>query len=292
MSMKMAVVGASGLIGSALCRRAEASGWSVTRLSVRGGVPTGEDPIAAELALAAPEVVVFCSACHSPRHGPAAWAAQIDGTIAPAVRVARAVPPSVTLAIFLGSCEEYGNTAPPFREDGPLRAFSPYGWAKISAFQAVSLLAHQRGFPLAWVRPFLTFGPGQRGELLVPSLIEACVADKAIDLTPGGQTRDFIYVEDVVSMLMTIVGNPDRAAGTVLNLASGIPRSIREVGETIRRLVGRGRLNWGGLPYRFDEAMSFYACMDAWRSRFGPQPLTPFEDSLQATINAETRSLC
>lgn len=261
-------------------------GWVVARLSVRGGVPAGDDPLAAELAAVAPDVVVLCSACHSPRHGPAAWAAQIDGTIAPAVRLARAVPPSVRLAIFLGSCEEYGNTTPPFREDGPLKAFSPYGWAKISAFQAVTLLAHQRGFPMAWVRPFLTFGPGQRGELLVPSLIEACVADRALDLTPGDQTRDFIYVDDVVSMLMTLVVTPDRASGTVLNLASGIPRSIREVGETIRRLVGQGRLNWGGLPYRFDEAMSFYASMERWTALFGPPPATPFEDSLQTTINA------
>ena len=284
--MKMIVVGASGLIGSALCQRAETVGWSITRLSVWGCVPVVDDPLAAELAAAAPDVVVLCSACHSPRHGPAAWAAQIDGTIAPAVRVARAVPPSVRLAIFLGSCEEYGNTRPPFREDGALKAFSPYGWAKISAFQAVSFLAHERGFPLAWVRPFLTFGPGQRGELLVPSLIEACVADRSLDLTPGEQTRDFIYVDDVVSMLITLIVNPDRAAGTVLNLASGVPRPVREVGETIRRLVGKGRLNWGGLPYRFDEAMNFYASMERWQSLFGSPPLTPFEASLQTTINA------
>jgi nucleoside-diphosphate-sugar epimerase len=290
--MKILVVGGSGLIGSALCRHAERANCSVIRLSVRGGVPLGDDPLAEELAVAAPDIVVFCAACHSPRHGTAAWGAQIDGTIAPAIRVARAIPSSVRLAIFLGSCEEYGNTTPPFREDGPLRAFSPYGWAKISAFQAVTLLAQQRGFPLTWVRPFLTFGPGQRGDLLVPSLIRACLAGKAIDLTPGEQTRDFVYVEDVVAMLMTLVTNPDRAAGTVLNLASGIPRSIREVGETIHRLVGRGQLQWGAMPYRFDEAMNFFASMDAWQSRFGTQPLTPFEDALQATVDMEIRSPC
>jgi len=284
--MKLGVIGASGLIGAALCRRAEAAGWSVSRRSVRGSVPMDVDPLEAELAEIAPDVVVFCAACHSPRHGPAAWAAQIEGTIAPAIRVARAIPGSVRLAVFLGSCEEYGNTSPPFREDGPLKAFSPYGWAKISAFQAVTLLAHQRGFPLTWVRPFLTFGPGQRGELLVPSLIDACVAGRPIDLTPGGQTRDFIYVEDVVSMLMTIVTNPDRAAGTVLNLASGVPRMVRDVGETIRGIVGRGHLNWGALPYRFDEAMSFYASMERWRSLFGPPPTTPFEAAIRTTVNA------
>ncbi len=286
--MKLLVVGASGLIGAALCKRAQAEGWSVIRRSVRGQVPSKIDPLDEDLAAIAPDVVVVCAACHSPRHGPTAWAAQMDGTIAPAIRVARAISSSVRLAVFLGSCEEYGNSVPPFREEGPLKAFSPYGWAKISAFQAVTFLAHQRGFPLVWVRPFLTFGPGQRGELLVPSLIDACVADKTIDLTAGEQTRDFVYVEDVVSMLMTLITNPVRAAGTVLNLASGIPRPVRDVGTTIHRLIGRGRLNWGGLPYRFDEAMSFYASIDRWRSLFGPPPVTSFEDAIRATIGAAT----
>jgi len=251
-------------------------------------VPAECDPLEAAIAKVAPDVVVVCAACHSPRHGSAAWAAQIEGTIAPAVRVARAIPQSVGLAVFLGSCEEYGNTSAPFREDGPLKAFSPYGWAKISAFHAVSLLAHERGFPLTWARPFLTFGPGQRGNLLIPSLIDACVAGRSIDLTPGGQTRDFIYVEDVVSMLMTIITNPDRAAGMSLNLASGTPRSVRDVGELIRRMVGRGKLKWGALPYRFDEAMSFYASMDRWCSLFGPPPATSFEDAMRTTITAAT----
>jgi len=282
------VVGASGLIGTALCRRAEAAGWSVSRHSVRGSVPAAVDPLQAALAKVAPDVVVVCAACHSPRHGSAAWAAQIEGTIAPAIRVARAIPRNVGLAVFLGSCEEYGNTPPPFREDGPLKAFSPYGWAKISAFQAVTLLAHERGFPLTWVRPFLTFGPGQRGNLLIPSLIDACVAGRSIDLTPGGQTRDFIYVEDVVSMLMTIITNPDRAAGMTLNLASGTPRAVHDIGEMIHRMVGRGQLNWGALPYRFDEAMSFYASMARWCSLFGPPPATSVEDAMRTTISAAT----
>jgi nucleoside-diphosphate-sugar epimerase len=282
--MKLLVAGASGLIGSGLCRRAEATGWSVIRRSVRGAVRLEADPLEGDFAEVAPDVVVVCAACPSPRHGPAAWAAQIEGTIAPAVRVARAIPPSVRLAVFLGSCEEYGNTPPPFREDGPLKAFSPYGWAKISAFHAVSLLARQRGFPLTWARPFLTFGPGQRGELLIPSLIDACLAGRSIDLTPGGQTRDFIYVEDVVSMLMTIITNPDIAAGAVLNLASGTPRTVRDVGEKIRSLVGRGQLNWGALPYRFDEAMGFYASMERWHSLFGSPPTTPFEDAIRTTV--------
>jgi nucleoside-diphosphate-sugar epimerase len=89
-------------------------------------------------------------------------------------------------------------------------------------------------------------------------------------------------------MLMTIITNPDRAAGMTLNLASGTPRSVRDVGEMIRSMVGRGQLNWGALPYRFDEAMSFYAAMDRWRSLFGPPPTTSFEDAMRITIGAAT----
>lgn len=284
--MKLVVTGAGGLIGGGLCRWAESQGWQVHRLSVRGPLPAGDDPLAEELLAIGPDLVVHAAACHSPRHGPAAWPAQVAGTLGPAIRVACAVPPSVRLALFLGSCEEYGNTKPPFVETGPVRAVSPYGWAKIAAFEAVHLIAQRRGLPLCWARPFLTFGPGQAGELVVPSLIAACLGGEPLPLTGGEQTRDFIYVDDVVTMIAAILRRPEVAVGEVVNLGSGVPRTIRDVGEKIRRLAGGGTLLWGALPYRQDEPMEFYASTRHWRTLFGEQSPTPFDDALQATIDA------
>lgn len=284
--MRLVVTGAGGLIGKSLCAWAKAAGWCVFPRSVRGLMLEDSDPLAADLAAVSPDLVVHCAACHSPRHGSAAWPAQIAGTVIPAVRVARALPANVQLAVFLGSCEEYGDTTPPFVEAGPLRAVSPYGWAKIAAHDAVQMIARQRGFPLCWARPFLTFGPGQTGELVVPSLVRACNRGDTIQLTAGEQTRDFIYVHDVVAMLATILTCPAAAVGRTFNLASGRPRTIREVGETIRRIVGRGRLEWGALPYRDGEPMSFYASTAVWTATFGTPRLTPFEDALHATIAA------
>jgi len=284
--VKLVVTGASGLIGGALCRWAETAGWRVFPRSVRGPLPAGPDPLATDLAAISPDFLVHCAACHSPRHGFEAWPAQIEGTLVPAVRVARAVPVGVRLAVFLGSCEEYGDTTPPFVEAGPLRAVSPYGWAKITAHDAVQLLARQRGFPLCWTRPFLTFGPGQGGELVVPSMVRACTRGDAIRLTAGDQTRDFIYVDDVVAMLAAILSRPEVAAGRSFNLASGTPRTIRAMGEAIRRIAGQGSLEWGALPYRQGEAMNFYASITAWTATFGALRMTPIDDALRATIAA------
>jgi len=290
--VKLVVTGAGGLIGGALCRWAEAAGWSVFPLSARGPAPAGPDPLAADLAAISPDFLVHCAACHSPRHGFEAWPAQVEGTLVPAVRVARAVSASVRLAVFLGSCEEYGDTTPPFVEAGPLRAVSPYGWAKIAAHDAVQLLARQRSIPLCWVRPFLTFGPGQTGELAVPSLVRACTRGESIRLTAGEQTRDFIYINDVVAMLAEILARPKVAAGRTFNLASGTPRTIREVGEAIRRIAGQGSLEWGALPYRDGEPMEFYASTATWAAAFGAPRLTLFEDALRATIAAAGSVQC
>jgi nucleoside-diphosphate-sugar epimerase len=210
----------------------------------------------------------------------------MHGTLSPAIRVAQAIPSNVRLAIFLGSCEEYGNTTPPMVEAGPLKVASPYGWAKIAGYEAVSLLARHRGFPLCWVRPFVTFGPGQGGEFVVPNLIRACLDGQPLQLSPGEQTRDFIFVKDVVAMLKTLLMCADKAAGQVVNLASGRPRTIREVGETIRQIIGQGELQWGAIPYRTDEPMAFYGSTDHWKKLFGHFEYTSFEEALRATITA------
>jgi nucleoside-diphosphate-sugar epimerase len=237
-----------------------------------------------------PEFVVHLASRTTPGRDLGDFEQQVAATVLPAITVARSLPASTRLAIFFGSCEEYGNTAPPFREDGPTMSFSPYGWAKNTTREAVLLVARTLGRPVCWVRPFLTFGPGQGSGLFVPDVIRACVRNQRLDLTTGEQTRDFIAVKDVCGMVQQILQHPDRADGKVVNLCSGQPRTIRSVGDAIRRLVGRGDLCWGALPYRTAEAMEFYGSTDTFDRVFGHYPLTDFDHALAETITTEESS--
>ena len=140
------------------------------------------------------------------------------------------------------------------------------------------------GRPVCWVRPFLTFGPGQRPGLFVPDVIRACLDGTPLELTAGEQTRDFIPVDDVCGMVLRMLAAPDRARGETINLCSGRPRTIRSVAETIRTLVGRGDLRFGSLPYRADEAMRFFGSTAKYDRLFGRWEASDFDAAMAATI--------
>ena len=85
-------------------------------------------------------------------------------------------------AVFAGSCAEYdwspaahGNGT--CREDAtPCRPATPYGRAKLAAFERTASEAAQRGISHAWGRLFLLYGPFEAEARLVPSVIHSLLA--------------------------------------------------------------------------------------------------------------------
>lgn len=207
-------------------------------------------------------------------------------TIQPAVNVALSLPESTKLAIFLGSIEEYGTNQPPFTESLLPDAISGYGWAKISAFQAVKFICRQRNIPFAWIRPSLLFGPYVPQERFIGQVIHGCLADKSVDLTTCEQTRDILYIEDFCGMLAKIIERPEPAKGKILNLCSGAPRKLKDVARLIQQIIGSGTLNFGALPHRSNEVMDFYSDPGLFNSLYGEFKLTPIRRALTETINA------
>ncbi len=210
---------------------------------------------------------------------------QYVNTVLPALTLARLIPKSIKLALFIGSCEEYGHGQAPFEEDQPLYCFSPYGWGKISAYYGVHMIATQRNIPWCWARPFLTFGPGQKNEQLIPSLIKGCLLDDDIPLSPGDQTRDFIYVKDLCEMLEFLIQSPELINGKAINLCNGIPVKVKDLALSIQRFIGKGNIQLGKLPYRADEAMSFFGSKKKYEQLFGSYNFTPFNEALHQTIS-------
>ena len=292
--LRVVVTGAGGFIGGHLVHHLTAAGMEVhgvTRRAVNGATwkcHVGEcgdrDFIAGVMGRVTPDFVVHLASRTAPGRNLDDFERQLADTVLPSLVVARALPDSVNLAIFFGSCEEYGNAEPPFVEDQPRRCFSPSGWAKDAAREGVFLTGRLTGRSVCWVRPFLTFGPGQRPGLFVPDVIRACLDGTPLALTAGEQTRDFIPVDDVCGMVLRILAAPDRARGETINLCSGRPRTIRSVAETIRTLVGRGDLRFGSLPYRADEATRFFGSTAKYDRLFGRWEASDFDAAMAATI--------
>ena len=211
--------------------------------------------------------------------------AQVRGTQMAAVHVARAcLEHRVARLVHVGTCEEYGNGPAPFRETQDPAPVSPYSAAKAAATAYVRMLCASFGLPAVIVRPFLTYGPQQESNLLVPALIQSALAGRDFPMTAGEQTREFNYVDDIVAGILGAALVPD-IEGRVINIGCGEPRRIRDVAQLVLDLMGNPvQLELGKLPYRPGETWEFYCDNARARELLGWSPCVALEDGLQRTI--------
>jgi nucleoside-diphosphate-sugar epimerase len=76
--------------------------------------------------------------------------------------------------------------------------------------------------------------------------------------------------------------------GEVINLASGQSISIREVIEIVRRIVGKGRPDFGKIPYRSGENMNLYADTSKANKVLQWMPEISIVEGIKKTIISQT----
>jgi nucleoside-diphosphate-sugar epimerase len=159
--------------------------------------------------------------------------------------------------ISAGSCSEYGPSEKPLSEESPLLPPTIYGASKAAAFLCGRSLAMQLGIPFLHLRLFGAYGAGEASQRLIPQLVTKLSRGRPVTLTGGEQVRDWLYVDDVVRAFGAASMLPSRSERGVYNVCSGLPMSVRQVGETVADQLGAPRelLRWGEIPYRSDEPM-------------------------------------
>jgi len=187
--------------------------------------------------------------------------------------------------INTGSSEEYGDNPTPFREDQIPNPVSPYSASKASTTLFCRMLHKTMGLPIITLRPFPTYGPGQESKMLIPELIRSMMQGRALKMTPGEQTRDFIYIEDVIDGFIK-ASICSKAKGEIINIGSGREYKIKDVVKlTVRLMRASITPEMGALPYRPGEAWHFYCDNSKAKSILGWEPRVELEDGLQRTID-------
>lgn len=185
--------------------------------------------------------------------------------------------------VLVGSAEEYGQQPGPWTEDTPPAPVSPYGVSKLAATEA-GRCAARLGLGVAVARPSVIYGPGQDPKQFIPELLGALSRGEPFAMSPGEQRRDFLYVDDVVEGLLALA-RPE-AAGEVFHLCAGEGARLLDVARAAQRLVGRGVLQVGSLPYRPNEVMDQAMSNLKARQRLGWAPSVPLEEGLRRTLAA------
>jgi UDP-glucose 4-epimerase len=207
-----------------------------------------------------PESLAHPACCHE---------TNVEGTRQVLEAAGRAGVKRVVLA---SSCAIYGNEPTmPKTESLPSAPASPYAESKLAA----ETLCASAQIPAVSLRFFNVYGPRQDPHgpyaAAVPKLLEAALAGSPLPIHGDGQqTRDFVFVEDVVSALLQAALHPDMNG--IYNVASGESTSILQLAQTILT-VTRSRSPMEHLParpadVRFSSASIARLQATGWRPSF------------------------
>lgn len=153
-----------------------------------------------------------------------------------------------------GSAQEYGAQDGVLKEDDPfIPPLSPYGWAKRSACELAMGWSKWTGHGVCWLRPFIVYGPGQGGDMLIPYAVKTALEGRPAAFTAGSQVRDFVFVDDVVRAI-SMAAEKRPSGVNVVNLGSNDPVKVRTVLEEIgRQFDCLDQFTFGKLPLRPGE---------------------------------------
>jgi len=190
---------------------------------------------------------------------------------------------TIPLLIHVGSSEEYGQGAIPFKENQVLAPISPYSAAKASSSQFLIAAHHCFGLPMIIARPSVVYGPGQASGMVIPYLFDNYLKGNSPLLSPGEQTRDFVYIDDCIEALMALGLRPD-LTGQIYNLGSATESKLKDIAEEIASLCKYiGPNGIGSSSYRQAEVMRHLECCDKAKAEFGWQAKTTIAAGLQKT---------
>jgi UDP-glucose-4-epimerase GalE len=154
-----------------------------------------------------------------------------------------AVKAGVKRFIFASSTAVYGDANPlPLKEDYPPRPISPYAASKAAAECYCLAFNKCYGLETVILRYFNVYGPGQRNSAysgVITRFLENAFKGEPLTVYGDGcQTRDFIYVDDVVEATILALEGEGLESKT-FNVCTGNPTSVNELIEVIRTIAGK-----------------------------------------------------
>ena len=191
--------------------------------------------------------------------------------------------------VFSSSASVYGDGPEmPKREDMAPEPLTGYALAKLSGEHRGRIFHRLHGLNFFALRYFNVFGPRQDPASHYAAAIPLFMGAYAGGRQPtiygdGGQTRDFTFVEDVVSANLRCLAAPESAAGGVYNVAYGDRVSINELARRIAELAGQPFAPVYA-PARAGDIRESQADSTLARRVLGWAPEHTFGDGLAATF--------
>jgi UDP-glucose 4-epimerase len=167
---------------------------------------------------------------------------------------------------------------------------SPYAAAKLASGIYGRMFHKLYKVPVVMLRPYMTYGPGQKDHKVLPYAIQSMLRNQTPQLASGTRLVDWVYVEDVISGFISAAVKPE-AIGREIDLGSGSLVSIRDVIAEIQKIVPDcPEVKFGSMRDRVNEETR-KADLETARECLAWSPVTSLRAGLEKTVEWYQRKL-
>lgn len=190
---------------------------------------------------------------------------------------------NVKKVVYVSTCHVYGKQEKfPITEEDVPRPIDIYSASKLAGEHLCTSFVEMFGVDISISRAFNHFGPRQREEFLIPSVMTKLLRHEKLTLGNPNPTRDYSYVTDIVEGYLLLAEHGE--TGQVYQFCSGIERSVKSIVEDIIEIGGFAtEIEWNPTMRRVDIPRSFGSYSKA-KKELGWQSRVPFEEGIKKTI--------
>ncbi len=191
--------------------------------------------------------------------------------------------------VFASSSSVYGDTPTLPKHEGMTPApMSPYAVTKLTGEYYLRIYSSLYGLPCVAFRYFNVFGPNQDPNshyaAVIPKFITALLNDEQpVFFGDGLQSRDFTYIENVVTAVTTVCRAREVVTGE-FNLACGGQYTLRELLKQLNAILGKN-IEARQAPPRAGDIKHSFADVSKVEKAYGIKPVVDFREGLERTIS-------
>jgi len=191
--------------------------------------------------------------------------------------------------VFASSGAAIGECEPPIHENLPARPVSPYGASKLAGEAYCSAYKHCFGLDTVVLRFGNCYGPlSTHKSSIVAKFIREAMQGQAWEIYGDGrQTRDFIFVEDIVEAIVRAAIAVD-AGGEVFQIATNTETTVLELAEKLSQILRRDGLEFPAIRHRQSRAGDVkrnYSDTSKARRELDWSARTNLEQGLERTVD-------
>lgn len=190
--------------------------------------------------------------------------------------------------VFASSGASVGECKPPIHEELAPHPASPYGASKLAGEAYCSSYARSFGLGTVALRFGNCYGPlsGHKTSVVAKFIREA-FAGKCWEIYgDGGQTRDFIYVEDVIDAII-LAGTAGSLEGEIFQIASSTETTVSELAAKLAAILKSRGVRPPDMRYanaRVGDVVRNYSDTTKARARLGWSPKVSLNEGLDRTV--------